>query len=178
MKITAKTYRDGRRFIAKGWDGRFWYRDAKEAIDTSGYNPSRFAAVLSIVSPRVHVRRSVALARRYMEEGELGPDVMRSVRLALAHYEQTSEIRGPKTEPFARALLGDEEAVVLDVWMAKAFDVDPGTIGRKYNIVPAVKAVRRLAAEHGITPAQCQAAIWTGIRREHGRSGGSLAEYL
>jgi hypothetical protein len=74
---------------------------------------------------------------------------------------------GRKIENFARAILGDPNAIVIDRWMMRwagfpateAFGAADDPI---YDIVEDM--VRKAAAEHGVTPRQMQAAIWKGTR--------------
>ena len=157
-----------------GADGRYWYDYAKAQIEAAarhyGIDPKRFADLLSLFSPRVSVKRSIRFAIRYARTGEFEHDVTRNTKAAVAHYDLTGEIRGAKTEPFARALMGDKTAVVFDTWMADAMGVD----GSKF----AVKRVHRVQTERlirvaeylGWPIAETQAAIWTGIVKKSRRS--------
>ena len=161
--------------------------------------PKRFADLLALFSPRVSVTRSIRFAARYVRTdlqgcrdccfpGPLGPcrhdvcngqvvhsgeyasDVMRSIRASVDHYELTGEIRGPKTRPFARALMGDLDAVVVDTWMAVAYAVDPLKVRSKYVRGPIEQHIASVAKRKGWKPAEAQAAIWAGIVQQHGRN--------
>jgi len=152
---------------------RTWYNDARQNIMTLCYRKNwgviRYIEVMALTSPRVSVKRNVSLATQYMTTGSLGPDTLRGTRAALAHYEATGEIRGPKTAAFARALAGDHSAVVLDVWMARALDVDQRKFETKRVRHSAERRVRYAAHLLGWTPAETQAAIWSGALQRAGR---------
>lgn len=154
----------------EGQDGIDWYARARVDIarvsGVFGLEPSHFAAVLSVLSPRVNVRRNAQLALRYCQRGSLD-GVTSSVRAALAHYEATGEIRGPKTRAFAANLSGDETPVVLDVWMCRALGIEQRALKRKAVYRKGADRVRRVAVALGWTPAQTQAAIWTASYRRH-----------
>jgi hypothetical protein len=158
-----------------GQNGRGWYRDAATVIAAEaaviGVTAERFAAVLAITSPRVRVRRNWTLTVQYLSSGST-EGIMKSTRAALAHYEIGGEIRGPKTGPFARACLGDPQAVVLDVWMARAFNVDPRRIGGKRLNAECTQRVQAAAGILGWTPADVQAAVWTATVRAAGKEPG------
>ena len=151
-----------------GVDGRFWYGTAQREVRTGaerlGVTAERFAAILAATSPRVQVRRNITIAVMYCKFGTL-PGSMATTRAAVAHYESTGIIRGPKTGPFARAILGDEDAIVLDVWMAKAFGIDQKRFGAKYVRTHCEGVIRQVAQHLGWTPAQVQAAVWTAAVR-------------
>ena len=72
-------------------------------------------------------------------------------------------LRGLKTNAFARAIAGDTDAVVIDVWMMRAagMDNDSPTKGQYREISDAVRIV---TAEFGITPRTAQALIWIIVR--------------
>jgi hypothetical protein len=158
-----------------GQDGRYWYHSEgatlQTAAETLKVSAEHFASVLAITSPQVPVARNGRITVGFLSKG-LRWAMMPSVHSALDHYLATGEIRGPKTGPFARALLGDEQAIVLDVWMARAFGVPQGWFKLVDCREKCEAMIRQAAAILGWTPAQVQAAVWTEMTRKRG--GGSL----
>ena len=69
-------------------------------------------------------------------------------------------LKGQKTNAFARAIAGDTDAVVIDVWMIRAagMDASKGVNKSDYNML--ADTVRNIASEHGLTPRTAQALIW------------------
>ena len=162
-----------------GADGAGWYDYAHGQVRAGaallGVAPRRLADLLAVFSPRVTVKRSIRLAVTYARTGEVPYGVLQPTRLALDVYERTGRIRGPKTEPFARALTGDADAVTLDVWMAKAFGVDQSLFSAKGIHDRCRRRVESTARRLGWTPAEVQAAVWTATVRRSGRKVNSLA---
>lgn len=159
----------------EGQDMRPWYDWARVEIEMGapllGCTPVRLADLLALFSPRVSVKRSVTFAVVYQaSRGEFAPDVTRSVRAAVEHYEKTREIRGVKTAPFAKALLGDKSAIVLDSWMGVAFKLpNPKWIGDKRPVREAMnRALIRLSKHLDWPVAEAQAAVWAGTIRRSG----------
>jgi len=164
-----------------GADHRGWYADAREQIlevaptiprptGLTGVDPQTFAELLALFSPRTSVTRSIRWAVHFARTSEYMHDVHRSIRLAVEHWKKTGEIRGLKTAPFARALMGDPDALVLDSWMYKAIGIPP-----ERSEVPTVHAIAAskvyaVARTLAWPIAETQAAIWAGIVREHGRN--------
>ena len=105
----------------------------------------------------------------YMRTGEWLHAVIDNTKRAMQHYEETGEIRGPKTSAFAAALKGDKDAIVLDTWMAKAFEIEQHQFGRASVRRECECRVRQTARLCGYEPAQCQAAIWAGTMLRNGR---------
>jgi hypothetical protein len=72
-------------------------------------------------------------------------------------------LNGLKTNAFARAIAGDTEAVVIDVWMMRAAEMltDSPTQGQYLALT---KAVNKVAGEFGLTPRTTQALIWIVAR--------------
>lgn len=155
----------------EGADARGWYREAWVEIELAapklGISSTRLADLLALFSPRVSVLRSVRWAIHYSRTGEFMHDATRSHRLAVKHYEQTKEIRGPKTAPFAKALMGDGSALVLDSWMSKALNVDHKRFEVRAVHDAASKRVRLTAMVLGWPVAETQAALWAATVRKH-----------
>jgi hypothetical protein len=105
-----------------------------------------------------------------MEAGVFLPDVTRSTRAAVEHYRTTGKIRGPKTSAFARALRGDNSAVVLDTHMLRAFKV-PIKGPRKAVWNECVKRVRITARRLGVRECEAQAMVWAGFYRTYYKHG-------
>lgn len=148
---------------------RRWYVHARLVVDRiatlAGEPIGRVADVLAITSPRCSVRRNLTRAWEYLTTGLLPADVMRGTRVALAHYEKTGTIRGAKTEPFSRALRGDDTALVIDTHIATAFGYDPRVARTKYCRTAIGCCIRRVAKRRGWSITQTQAAIWAGYYR-------------
>jgi len=154
-------------FAMIGWDFRAWYDDAREAIREHcaehGWEPDRFAEVMALTSPRVQVSRNLFATLQYMRTGSLPRGTMRSTRKALSNWELGKGIAGRKTGPFADALKGNKDALVLDVWMAEALGVDQRVVTRLDIGAMAMRRMRSVADTLGCTIAEAQAAVWCGI---------------
>jgi hypothetical protein len=136
-----------------------------------------FVDVLALTSPQVSVRRNVALARFWAAGGipaVASAGVLPSVLAGLRYWRETGRIRGPKTGAFSRALQGDGQAIVLDTWMARALCLEPARLGSKWARAIGEEAVRTIAAEFDWTPAEVQAAAWTGAAESRVESWGRV----
>ena len=71
----------------------------------------------------------------------------------------------PKTRAFALNLMGNENAVTIDVWMMRAAGI-PDNVklasANRYSILSDI--ITRLAHRNNLTPAQTQAIIWCAVR--------------
>jgi hypothetical protein len=160
--------------ISEGEHNRDWYKKSRRSISryARAYDltPGYVIDVLAILSPRVHVVRNISMAKEYIETGTIRRGVMQARLDALAHYEETGILKGPKINAFSRALRGDPDACVVDVWIFRAF----GLISTHYaNYVRAEKRVARAANRVGWAVAETQAAIWAGTREVCGFSNHS-----
>lgn len=149
----------------EGMESRDWYDHARKHIQSTAVlldiEPSRLSDLLALFSPRVGVKKSINLALHYIQRGEFRYDTMRGIRASVNYWEEAGIIRGPKTSRFARCLAGDQLSVVLDVWMARAFKIDDRLWSCRGIYAEGARRVAKTADHLGITPAQCQAAIWS-----------------
>lgn len=163
-----------------GAAGVSWYDDAHDYIwsvcHREDWDMDTFINVFAVTSPRVSVVANWNGTVKYMREGVLPWGFIKSTRIALAHYEKTHEIRGPKTSAFARALHGDTTALVLDVWMARALDVPHAKVTSVRNMKRALTRVKRVADIKGWTVRDTQAAIWWGVCLSSGVRPGNLQD--
>lgn len=151
-----------------------WYTRATAEIELvceqKEWDFDRFVEILAITSPRVAVTRNIRVAMHYMDTGKFLSGTIYATRAAMEHYEETGEIRGLKTSAFARALKGDLDAIVLDTWMAEAFEIDQHRFQNKAVRKECEQRVRRAAHMCNLQPAELQAASWAAIVRRHGRN--------
>jgi thermostable 8-oxoguanine DNA glycosylase len=72
-------------------------------------------------------------------------------------------LKGLKTNAFAKAIAGDEQAVVIDVWMLRAVGIEKKSPNQTLYFELA-DAVKKVAADNGMTPRAMQALIWIVVR--------------
>lgn len=144
-----------------------WYNDAQTvAYDVASRRKVTLeigAAIVSSFSPRVPWSRNVALALAFADGGDT-PGLANNRRMAeesLVHGFDA--LKGPKTNAFARAIAGDEDAVVIDSWMCRAAGIgrDAPSVVQYRRIADAIVT---LARRHGVSPRTMQALIWIRVR--------------
>lgn len=113
--------------FSSGAPGYGWYRRIAERLKQ--YFPDDkdreiVASLLAVTSPRVpmseNINKFIAAYEAYLL-GEDYVDQLPSVEVSVKRIfsEGINAITGPKTKNFARALLGDPNAVVIDTWVAR-----------------------------------------------------------
>lgn len=148
-------------------DAEHWYKAARVHADEIGRmiegTPEMGACILSAFSIRTSWKANVQDAYTFARGGVVpGLEIRRT--LANACLTQGFDaFKAPKTNAFARAIAGDEDAVVVDTWMCKAAGImrDAPSPVQYRNIS---EAVRKCAKRHGMTPRGCQALIWGRVR--------------
>lgn len=164
--------------------GRSWYATARavaESLDPA--DPSRAAAVLAVLSPRLSWRKNVEAAQDAYAGRPLrvlGRNAEKA-RLLLAGADPEDVVRGPKTRAFWRTIADptDPRAVVVDrhaVSVAVGRNLDDAERGALlgktdgYDSVADAyrRAARILSREYGtaLSPAEVQATTWLYWRRE------------
>ena len=144
-----------------------WYLDAEKVAHEVSRNLDATleigASVISAFSPRERWASNVEKAVAF----SLGQNVVglsNNLKMARASLELGFDaLRGLKTNAFARAIAGDENAVVIDVWMCRAAGVEFESPNQtQYHELS--RAVKNVAKKFGITPRTCQALIWILVR--------------
>jgi len=145
-----------------------WYRDAEEIAEDVAENLDSSlevgASVVSAFSPRERWSTNVAKAIEFSLGGTpkgLGNNLKMARESTVLGF---SALKGDKTNAFARAIAGDHDAVVIDVWMIKAAGLDHKKGVNKTQYRELADAVREVATLRGLTPRTCQALIWIVIR--------------
>jgi len=144
-----------------------WYVDAERIAEKVAENLNTTlevgASVVSAFSPRerwsVNVARAIAFS--------LGQEVTcLKNNLVMANNSLTlgfKALNGMKTNAFAKAIAGDENAVVIDVWMLRAVGIEKKSPTPKQYLELA-NAVKKTAFDFGMTPRAMQALIWIVVR--------------
>jgi hypothetical protein len=144
-----------------------WYLDAEKVAHEVARNLDATlevgASVISAFSPRErwasNVEKAVAFSLGQSVTGLSNNLKMAKFSLALGF----DALRGLKTNAFAKAIAGDENAVVIDVWMCRAVGAEFDSPNQtQYHEM--ARAVKNVAAKYGLTPRTTQALIWIMVR--------------
>ncbi len=152
--------------------GAAWYATAQSAAAMiSPEDPQRGAYVIAALSPRCQWKVNLAWAAVMMDAARNGrecPRVHNTTMRGIAWNIATGGelfLNGPKVSRFARNILGDMDAVTVDVWAARAaegYRNPTGPSGKRYARIE--RAYQRAAAIAGIAPASLQAVVWIQVR--------------
>lgn len=154
--------------------GLEWYaRAERAAADVAPHNPTMGAAIIAALSPRNRWSVNVAQAARVALAAACGFDCpavstggnrAKAWRIALG--EPAADIlRGPKVRAFFANITGDDDAVTVDVWAARAAEGvkrSDAPSGRRYALI--ARAYRDVADALGVPPRHVQAAVWCHVR--------------
>jgi hypothetical protein len=151
-------------------EGAEWYRRARVVAYYQAQRHSQSlatcAGVIAALSPRLSWTRNVRAADEVLAGSERPAGVFRaSVRKALAILRGASPLAvlsGPKVRAFYRALMGDEGAAVVDVWVARALGWTRELTEGAYRIVE--RALVLAAARARCSVATLQATVWIAVR--------------
>jgi hypothetical protein len=152
-------------------DGLTWYRESKryarELSRTYGGGVGRAAGIIAALSPQVQWSVNKRLAEQVMrtgstEEGCIEANAMKAYRIWMGE-RPLRVLGGPKVRAFYRAMMGDEDAAVIDTWMLQAVQWPrQGCSAKQYDRVAA--ALREAAARVEVPTASFQAVVWTHVR--------------
>ena len=144
-----------------------WYRDAEEVAEDVARNLDTTlevgASIVAAFSPRERWSTNVSKAIAY-SMGQRPKGLQNNLTMAdNAMVKGFDAMNGQKTNAFARAIAGDSDAVVIDVWMMRAAQM-PTDSPNKSQYNECANAVRVIADEFGITARTAQALIWIIVR--------------
>ena len=144
-----------------------WYLTAHEvALEMIHANNSltveTASSIIAAFSPRERWATNVAKAMEFACGG-VPTGLSQNLRMAInAKADGFAALNGPKTNAFARAIAGDVDAVVIDVWMCRAAGVKDSPSKGEYTM--CADAIRTIATETGLSPRTVQALIWIVVR--------------
>ena len=156
-------------------DGMIWYGTAENIVyvlsEVSQYTVDQVAAAMAQLSPRLRWHQNVEAIEHLVITGKApryvmsGPAKRAGRALTAAEPMDTFGKHAKKTKSFAANIMGYENAVTVDVWIARLVNVDERQL-KLAGVYEAIAHCFRLAAKRigGITPAQLQAVVWIVVR--------------
>ena len=151
-------------------DGRDWYNAAlvhAHAFARHHHVSVNCAAgVIAVLSPQHTWDQNLKLAEVCLGGGT--PRCFKkTASLACAIRDANgmpdTALMGPKVGAFYRAIMGHQDAVVIDRWMLRAMGMPDARLTRKRYAVLA-QVVRDVAKEHCESASTFQAIVWCQIR--------------
>lgn len=156
--------------------GARWYDEAREVIqgfmvteESAGGDRHVLETAVGVVaatSPRLHWSRNLRVSAMILNYPHVRPPGLlgRSYMAALAVMSKgASALSGAKVKSFYAAIMGDEEAIVVDVWMMRAAEMEkdsPNSTDRRM----IEDGVRSIARRRMVSPRTVQATIWVVAR--------------
>lgn len=139
-----------------------WYETMARTIHEmrGGLDMLTACRIFAACSINQTVKGNVTLARRNMHR--VRPVGLPQTRDGIRRARKGLDLNGRKVSAFARALAGDTDAVVIDRWMARAYDVSLPRTATAYARLSARIAADAHAA--GMTPRDYQAHVWVRER--------------
>ncbi len=149
--------------------GAEWYAAQRARISrmARNFDCSRACAagVVAALSPRlrwsVNVRAAETLLSGTTPSGVFKASLRKAQRI-LAGEKPLKVLSGPKVRAFYRALMGDESAAVVDVWVARAVGWTKEIKGKTYDRI--ARALAKAAEIVGVAVAKLQAVAWVVVR--------------
>lgn len=158
--------------------GRDWYPTAGRIVlalaEWSGMAPDRLAAMVAALSPRNPWRWNVQDAAAFSLAVMSGDDMPtattfgqnRRTAWTLGHGDADWKSAALKVRSFAANILGDEDAVTVDVWAVRVATRGAESAVKNDGQYRAIAdAYRTVAAEVGETPRDLQAITWVAAER-------------
>lgn len=182
------------RYAYLGRRDKDWYAECRKTlVDIFGEDELWLVtSLLAATSINSSLKSNITLFRKAYYEiknnlpiGNYLPIIKSQIHL----IRNCEDLSGRKINSFACAMRGDRFAVVVDIWITRAFGMDRqykrlsgphkdrmhdgGPTNKQYTIIESW--IRQEAAYRQMYPAELCAMIWGGIRRE--RSGDNQTKY-
>lgn len=167
-------------YLKVGEKDKDWYKQCQQLFEDL-YGKEKLQLVTNIfaaTSINSSLKSNIRLFRKALYEIENGlpfSNYLPVMLLQLQRIRAGQPIQGRKISSFARAMSGDPNAVVVDVWLLRAFELDnkskrslsgrlqsSGATNKQYDFVELY--CRELAEVLGLQPKEVSAMIWAGVR--------------
>lgn len=161
------------RYIYLGRFDKNWYAECRETIiNIFGESELQLVStLLAATSQNTSLKANVTLFRKayYEIKNDLPvSDYLPGIKEQLTRIRAGGELRGQKITSFARAIQGDKNAVVVDMWLMRAFGMQSDSpTPKQYKSIESF--CRQEGIYRGYHAAEISAMIWGGARRELGR---------
>jgi hypothetical protein len=182
------------RYVWLGRKDKTWYSDCKETlIDLFGEDElSLVTNLLAGTSINTSLKGNITLFRRayYEIKNELPTsNYLPNIQQQINQIREGKELTGRKINSFAKAMRGDVNAIVVDIWILRAFELDRkyrrnsgphegtfrsgGATDKQYSLIESW--IRQEAIYRSLLPYELCSMIWGGVRRE--QSGDNETRY-
>jgi hypothetical protein len=173
-------------YIKLGAHDKDWYERCENVL-VQLFGRDQLVTVANLfaaTSINSSLKSNVALFRkayRELMDGKPFSNYLPNIKDQLEKIRAGQPITGNKINAFARAMSGGADAVVVDVWLLRAFGMDKkyrrhsgvhatqlrssGATTKQYREIE--EWVRSKAYDMGIEPRQLSAMIWSGVRLDH-----------
>lgn len=156
--------------LKKGAGAGHFYRGVREAVESvlGPEDADMFLRFLAATSSGTDAATSnIGFAAKAFGQWKLGLEFtgyLRGTVPQMLRQAASGEVFGArKVQQYYRALLGDPDAYVHDMWMGRLFGFGEQASDSQYRY--AEQVVRRVAGEAGISVAEAQEALWSGMKR-------------
>lgn len=138
--------------------------------------------VFAVTSMTTSIEANVHLAIKALQQMKRGEEIKGFLPNQITYLnliKNNFDVPGRKIGSFIKALEGDVNSVVVDIWMCRAFGtyttrmLKVGNRYRKYGLVPTKKEYdaiedhcRKDALQLQIEPRQYQSMLWAGIKND------------
>ncbi len=148
-----------------------WYFEAQEVAEDVAELLSTSlevgASIVASFSPRERWSSNVAKSYAFAN-GKPVTGLSNNLAMAMASVTLGFDaLKGLKTNAFARAIAGDKNSVVIDMWMIKAAGMESSKGVNKKEYKELSLAVTEVATRVKLTPRTTQALIWIIARGSH-----------
>jgi hypothetical protein len=167
--------------------GRTWYaearRECRKIARETGFSYRRVAAVMAITSADARLITNIAWTRQACERrgiasgGRYPAQQRPKVWRALYGRNPSAAVSGPKVTAFYRAIVGDNDVLVIDRWASFA-------AGGPRDRVPNASQRRSIAEAYADTAQACgeslrdfQAIVWIQCRESTPDVRGTIRQY-
>lgn len=170
-------------YIWVGQRYKNWYKDCTDIlIEIFGdKNLDLVSSLIAATSINTSLKSNITLFKKAYTEFKEGREFSNYLPIIKTQLEQIRSgkgLTGRKISSFAKSLAGDKNAVVVDLWMLRAFGIDKkrGATKREYDTIEAY--ITEQAHIMGLHPCELQAIIWVGIRKIQTGSVDNSFEYM